>query len=69
MDKTDIITLARKIGTYDISIKKDTGCGAVPVHPEVRAHYAIAFEEDKKLNIDRMISESLERAKVRLLAE
>ena len=69
LDKTDIIDMAKRIGTYDISIRKTAGCGAVPVHPEVRARYTIGAEEDAKLDIDSIVAESMARAKVHRLAD
>lgn len=37
MDKEEIIEIAKKAGTYEISIEKDEGCAAVPKHPVTRA--------------------------------
>lgn len=37
LDKLDIINIAKKIGTYSVSIQKKTGCTAVPLYPVVRA--------------------------------
>jgi len=37
MDKEEIVELARKAGTYEISIEKDEGCSAVPKHPVTKA--------------------------------
>lgn len=36
-DKLEIESVAKKIGTYDISIISDGGCGAVPKYPETHA--------------------------------
>lgn len=69
LDKTDIIDMAKRIGTYDISIRKTAGCGAVPVHPEVRARYTIGAEEDEKLDIDSIVGESMAGAKIHRLAD
>ncbi len=69
MDKTEIIDMAKTIGTYDISIRKVASCGAVPVHPEVRARYTIGAEEDEKLEIDSTVAESMAGAKVHRLSD
>lgn len=37
MDKIEIEEIAKKIGTYEISIIPDTGCSAVPKYPETHA--------------------------------
>ena len=33
LDKQEIIDIAQRIGTYDLSIMRTDGCGAVPKHP------------------------------------
>lgn len=63
-DKTEIIDMARKIGTYDISILNSAGCGAVPERPEVRAIYDAVVKEEAKLDVDGLIDDSLANAKV-----
>ncbi|MEA1985539.1 MAG: tRNA uracil 4-sulfurtransferase ThiI [Euryarchaeota archaeon] len=63
-DKTDIIDLTRRIGTYETSIQEATECGAVPEHPEVRARYDVLVGEEQKLDIDKMVQDSISDAKV-----
>ncbi|MHC1576701.1 MAG: tRNA uracil 4-sulfurtransferase ThiI [Methanosarcinaceae archaeon] len=63
-DKTEIIDLARRIGTYETSIQKATECGAVPEHPEVRARFDVLVNEEQKLDIDKMVQDSISDAKV-----
>jgi len=63
-DKTEIIDMAKKIGTFDISILSSAGCGAVPERPEVRAMYDAVVEEEAKLDVDGLIDDSLANAKV-----
>jgi len=47
-DKQEIIDFAKKIGTYEISIIKTRGCGALPKNPATKATLkAIEFEESK----------------------
>ncbi|MBP2030952.1 thiamine biosynthesis protein ThiI [Methanohalophilus levihalophilus] len=69
LDKTEIMDLAKKIGTYEISIRKAASCGAVPVHPEVRARYTIGAEEDEKLDIDSIVAESMAGTKIHRLVD
>jgi thiamine biosynthesis protein ThiI len=66
-DKTEIIDIARKIGTYDISSRPSGVCTAVPERPEVGANYDLIVIEEKKLDIDTMVSTALKGAKVRKL--
>ncbi|MFO7968167.1 MAG: hypothetical protein R6U44_11265 [Archaeoglobaceae archaeon] len=46
MDKDEIIGLARKAGTYEISIKQDEGCAYLPSQPITRA------KKDKIIDFD-----------------
>lgn len=63
-DKNEIVDIARRIGTYDISTRSAGGCAAVPEHPEVRANYDLIVLEEKKLDIETLISNALKAAKV-----
>ena len=63
-DKSEIVDIARRIGTYDISIRPAGGCAAVPEHPEVKANYDLIVIEEKKLGIETMVSDALKAAKV-----
>lgn len=63
-DKSEIVDIARRIGTYDISIRPAGGCAAVPEHPEVKANYDLIVIEEKKLGIETMVSDALKVAKV-----
>lgn len=48
-DKEEIMTIAKKIGTYDISIHKTDGCKAVPRHPSIhgRLEEVVKMEKDQ----------------------
>ncbi|NLO31696.1 MAG: tRNA 4-thiouridine(8) synthase ThiI, partial [Methanosarcina mazei] len=63
-DKSEIIDIARKIGTYDISTRSAGSCTPVPERPEVRANYDLLVHEEKRLDIESMVSEALKAAKV-----
>jgi thiamine biosynthesis protein ThiI len=56
--------IARKIGTYDISTRSAGNCTAVPERPEVKANYDLIVLEEKRLDIENMVSEALKAAKV-----
>lgn len=49
-DKTDTISLAREIGTYDLSVAKASGCKAVPKSPSTKAQLQAILDLEKKLN-------------------
>jgi thiamine biosynthesis protein ThiI len=63
-DKTEIIDIARKIGTYEISSRPAGICAAVPEKPEVGANYDLIVLEEKKMDIETMLSNALKSAKV-----
>lgn len=63
-DKSEIMDIARRIGTYDISSRPAGSCTAVPERPEVRANYDLIVLEEKRLDIEAMVSEALKAAKV-----
>ena len=64
LDKTEIIDIANRIGTFTTSIKPATCCKAVPDYPEVKAKYDSLVIEEQKLDIEKMISDSLSNAEV-----
>jgi thiamine biosynthesis protein ThiI len=65
-DKIDIINLARRIGTYEISIQPDQDCCSlfVPKHPETRAHLQEIETSETRLQIDDVLKEALTTAEV-----
>jgi len=64
LDKSEIIDIARRIGTYDISIQPAGECRAVPINPEVKAKFDSLIVEESKLDIDSLISYSISNARV-----
>ena len=63
MDKTEIIDIAREIGTYDISKIQSGGCGVVPLKPVTEAKIEKVSELQSKLDFDEMISACVDSAK------
>ena len=63
MDKTEIIDIARKIGTYDISIIQDGGCGVVPDKPITEARTDKVLELESKLDFRKMVSDCADSAR------
>jgi len=61
LDKEEIITIARRIGTFDTSILPYEDCCTVftPKHPKTRPTVAALEEEEKKIDVEAMISAAL----------
>ena len=64
MDKTEIIQIARKIGSYNTSILPYEDCCSifVPKHPVTRPTLKDTLEAEKDLEIERLIAESMEKS-------
>lgn len=60
-NKEEIIDLARRIGTYDISIEPYEDCCTVfvPKHPETRADLNVVHEIEPKLGLPPLIDQAL----------
>ena len=67
LDKTEIMDIARRIGTYDISNRPAGSCAAVPERPEIGANYDLIVREEEKFQVETMVSEALKAAKVHRL--
>ena len=63
MDKTEIIDIAKEIGTYEISIIQSGGCGVVPQKPITEARIEKVEELQSKLDYERMITDCVDSAK------
>ncbi len=62
MDKEEIVTIARKIGTMDISILPYEDCCTVftPKHPQTKPTLERVMEEERKLDVEALVAEALE---------
>ena len=58
--------IARKIDTYDISIRPYEDCCTIflPPHPKIRPRLAAAIEMEEKLDIEGLLQEALEKTEV-----
>jgi thiamine biosynthesis protein ThiI len=67
-DKLEIVDVARRIGTYDISILPDQDCCSlfVPKHPETKANLAEVEKSESRLEIAETMKAALESAEVLL---
>jgi thiamine biosynthesis protein ThiI len=63
-DKTETTELARKIGTFEISIQKAKSCCAAPSKPSTKAKLQIVKKAEEKLDMDQMVKESSEAARI-----
>jgi thiamine biosynthesis protein ThiI len=63
-DKLEIVDLARRIGTYDISIQPDQDCCSlfVPKHPETRARLEDIEKSEARLDLAETMKATLEGA-------
>jgi len=52
MDKVEIENMAKKIGTYEISIIQDGGCSAVPRYPETNAEMERVLDAQEAIGVD-----------------
>lgn len=61
LDKQDIMSMARKIGTYDISIEEAPDCCAVflPSRPAIRAKPHELEEDEARLDMEALMDQAL----------
>jgi thiamine biosynthesis protein ThiI len=65
MDKDEIIAIAKRIGTLDISIQKAGGCQAVPRHPSIHGRLEeVVRMENEQFDFDELIRYEVENAEV-----
>jgi len=63
-DKEEIIKVARKIGTYEISKGPEICCLLGPKHPSTRSHPANIARELEEMNLLPLLEEALGKAEV-----
>ena len=56
--------MARRIGTYEVSIQMVKGCTAVSGKPVVGVKLQEVAEAEKALNIEEMVERSVEALKI-----
>lgn len=64
MNKTEVESLARKIGTFDNSTKPASCCTGPPPKPRTRAKMEEVLEAERSLNIEDMIERDLKGTSV-----
>jgi len=65
-DKLEIVEVARRIGTYDISIQPDQDCCSlfVPKHPETKANLAEIEKSEARLDVAEAMKAAMEASEV-----
>jgi len=65
-NKEDVIKIARKIGTFPISIEPHADCCSlfIPKHPATKSKIKDIIREEGKLDLKKLINEALEKAEV-----
>ena len=69
MDKEEIVTIARKIDTFDISIQPYEDCCTVftPRHPRLRPTAEMLAEAEQALDVEGLVQEALSNLRFRLV--
>ena len=64
MDKEEIVEIARRIGTFDISIEPFEDCCTVftPKHPRTKPVLEKVLREEQKLDFEALVAEAIESA-------
>ncbi len=62
LDKREIETVARSIGTYGISTRPGVCCQAVPDRPATRSHLVQIANEETRLDVNAIVDDCLRRA-------
>ena len=63
-DKQEIVDISKKIGTFEYSILRSTGCTAVPNKPSTAAKIEKIKAEENKLDIKKLVEETVKTAEV-----
>ena len=63
-DKQETVDLAKKVGTYDISIEHGTCCKAVPRHPATRTKMEKIEREENRIGIKKIVDGAVKTAEV-----
>jgi thiamine biosynthesis protein ThiI len=59
-DKEDVVRIAKEIGTYNLSILPSDGCNAVPNKPATSAKLDKILEEEKIIDILKLIDKAVD---------
>ena len=59
LDKSEIVEMARRIGTYDISVRPASCCRAVPAHPSIHGRLEEIERIERELDINGLVKKEL----------
>jgi thiamine biosynthesis protein ThiI len=59
-DKEEIISIAKDIGTFEISIIPASGCGAAPKRASIDARIDNILREENKIEVESLLKSALE---------
>ncbi len=70
MDKDEIVSIAHRIDTYDISILPYEDCCTVftPRHPKTNPSLAEVEEAEKALDVERLVADAVEHAEKKVIS-
>jgi len=63
-DKQETIDLARKIGTYGISIKDSSSCAFVPNNPVTKSKLDYVLNEEERLDVNKLVEEAIKTLRI-----
>ena len=63
-DKNETVNIAKNISTFETSVKSKRLCRWLPDSPATRSRLEMIENEEKKLNIDALVRDSLKSAKI-----
>lgn len=64
LDKTEIIDIAKEIGTYDISILPEQCCSLMPKFPETHGKLKDIEIAESKIDVKALVKKSVESAEI-----
>jgi thiamine biosynthesis protein ThiI len=64
LDKEEVVSIAKKIGTYEISTLPSKGCKGAPKHPSTEAKLDRVMGEEKCLDLERLVDQALNGQRV-----
>lgn len=66
MDKSEIIDISQRIGTYDISIRPYEDCCTVfvPKHPQIKPSLANTISQENKIDYEKLIDEAIQNIRI-----
>ena len=64
LDKEDVVRIAKRIGTYNLSILPSIGCDAVPNKPATRAKLEDVLSQENKIDVEDLVIKAIKNSKL-----